>query len=148
MTKKVSKKTAAKKKASRKGVGGRPTKYRPEFCDVVIRVGEEGGWVSEMAEACDVHRSTFPEWEAAHPEFSAALTRAKQKAQAWFERTGRHGMVADKFNHSLWAKQMAARHPDEYSERRNVNLGADQSMKDVFESISKGANVLDLARER
>lgn len=101
---------------------GRPTKYRPEFCDLIIKVGEEGGWLCEMAEACDVVRSTMDEWAANHPEFSEALTRAKQKAQAWFELKGRTGMEADKFNSALWQKQMSARHPDEYTERRKNEL--------------------------
>lgn len=100
---------------------GRPTKYKPEFCQTVIEVGEYGGWVSEMAEACDVHRSTFDVWASEHPEFSAALTRAKQKAQAWFEREGRTGLTADRFNAALWSKQMSARHREEYTERREFS---------------------------
>lgn len=64
------------------------------------------------------------EWAGAHPEFSEALARAKQKAQAWFEEQGRTGLTADKFNSALWAKQMSARHRDEYTERREVT-GAD-----------------------
>lgn len=109
--------------------GGRPTKYRPEFCQTIIEVGEYGGWLSEMAEACDVARSTMDEWAANHPEFSEALTRAKQKAQAWFETKGREGLTADKFNSALWAKQMSARHRDEYSERANLDLtSSDGSM--------------------
>ena len=100
---------------------GRPTKYKPEFCDLVVEVGKKGGWICEMAEACDVHRSTFPEWEKEHPAFSAAFMRAKQKAQAWFETKGRTGLEADKFNSALWAKQMSARHREEYTERREVD---------------------------
>lgn len=99
---------------------GRDTKYKPEFCDVVIKVGEEGGWLSEMAEACDVVRATMDNWAAAHPEFLEALTRAKQKAQAWFERRGREGMTEDRFNAALWQKQMSARHRSEYTERREL----------------------------
>lgn len=121
--------------------GGRPTKYDPAFCDVVIKVGEEGGWVSEMAEACDVHRSTFPEWEREYPEFSAALKRAKQKAQSWFERKARTNLENSSFNSPLWHKQMAARHPDEYSERKQIDhRSGDGSMSPV--SISD----TDLAR--
>ena len=101
-------------------MAGRPTKYKPEYCDAVIKVGEEGGWLAEMAEACDVCRSTMDNWAAEHPEFLEALTRAKQKAQAWFEKAGRAGLIADKFNSSLWAKQMSARHPGEYSERQKI----------------------------
>jgi len=105
---------------------GRPTKYKPEFCEVVIKVGEYGGWLSEMAEECDVVRSTMDEWAANYPEFSEALTRAKQKAQAWFEIEGRTGLKADKFNSALWAKQMSARHRGEYTETvKNEHTGKD-----------------------
>ena len=98
-------------------MAGRPSKYKPEYCQTVLAVGEDGGWLSEMAEACDVCRATMDNWAEDHPEFLEALTRAKQKAQVWFERKGREGLTADKFNSALWAKQMAARHPNEYSEK-------------------------------
>ena len=99
---------------------GRPTKYKPEYCETVLMVGEEGGWLSEMAEACDVCRATMDNWAEDHPEFLEALTRAKQKSQAWFEREGRKGLFADRFNAPLWSKQMAARHPTEYSEKQRL----------------------------
>ena len=105
--------------ASKRKVG-RPSLYKPEFCETIIQVGEQGGWLSEMAEACDVHRYTFDVWAKEHPEFLEALTRAKQKAQAWFEAKGREGLTAEKFNSALWAKQMSARHRDEYTERQQV----------------------------
>lgn len=104
---------------------GRPTKYRPELCDLVIEVGEQGGWLCEMAEACDVARNTMDVWAAEHPEFLEALTRAKQKAQAWFEREGREGLKADKFNAALWQKQMSARHREEYTERLDQKVSGD-----------------------
>ena len=104
----------------RSDVMARPTKYKPEYCQRVIEVGEEGGWLAEMAEACDVVRATMDNWAEQHPEFLEALTRAKQKSQAWFEKTGRAGMTADRFNSALWAKQMSARHPGEYSEKRQI----------------------------
>ena len=97
---------------------GRPTKYKPIFCKRVIEIGEQGGWLCEMAEACDVHRNSFDNWVVEHPEFLEALTRAKQKAQAWFEIQGRTGLTADKFNSALWQKQMSSRHPNEYTEKR------------------------------
>ena len=103
---------------------GRPSKYDPAYCDTIIAVGEEGGWLSEMAEACDIARSTMDEWAATYPEFSEALTRAKQKAQAWFEREGRMGLKAERFNAPLWSKQMSARHRDEYTERADMTLDA------------------------
>lgn len=129
---------------------GRPTKYDPAFCDKVIEVGSYGGWLSEMAEACDVHRSTMDEWAAEHPEFSEALTRAKQKAQAWFEKEGREGMRADKFNSQLWAKQMSARHREEYTERRELTGAEGGAIKteETGGGAAKLAALLDGIEER
>lgn len=87
----------------------------------MVEVGGYGGWLSEMAEACDVHRSTMDEWAVNHPEFSEALNRAKQKAQQWYEEQGRMGLTAERFNANLWVKTMQARHRDEYTERKDIN---------------------------
>lgn len=114
--------------------GGRPTKYKPEFCQTVIEVGTYGGWLAEMAEACDVVRSQMDVWADAHPEFSEALTRAKQKAQAWFEAQGRVGLTADRFNAPLWQKQMSARHREEYTERHDHTTNG-KDIAPVFNTI-------------
>ena len=108
---------------------GQPTKYKPEYCDLIIEVAEKGGWLCEMAEACDVHRNSFDNWAEVHPEFLEALQRARQKAQAWFEREGREGLKAERFNAPLWQKHMSARHRKEYTERRDVDhTSSDGSM--------------------
>ena len=114
---------------------GRPTKYKPEYCDLVIEIGERGGWLSEMAEACDVVRSQMDVWAEAHPEFSEALTRAKQKAQAWFEEQGRDGLTAERFNAQLWQKQMQARHRSEYTERQHIDQVNSGTMVTRIENV-------------
>lgn len=102
---------------------GQPTKYRPEFCERILEIGEIGGWLCEMAEACDVSRATIDLWADKHPEFLEALTRAKQKAQAWFEKEGRENMLVGRgmmFNSTMWKAQMCARHPFEYTDRKAI----------------------------
>ena len=86
-------------------------------------MGQEGCWLAEMAEACDVHRSTFDVWCEEHPEFLEALNRAKQASQKWFESVGREGLFMDRFNANLWQKQMQARFREEYTESRRVEGG-------------------------
>lgn len=90
------------------------------------------------------------EWAAAHPEFYEALTRAKQKAQAWFEEQGRTGLTADKFNSALWAKQMSARHREEYTERRELANPPGESFKteETGQGAAKLAAVIDRIAER
>jgi len=111
-------------------------------------IGAQGGWLSEMAEACDVARSTMDEWAANHPEFSEALTRAKQKAQVWFEIKGREGLTADKFNAPLWQKQMSARHRDEYTEKVQTELSGKIQTEEVGLGVSKLAAFMDTLAER
>ena len=99
---------------------GRPSLYRPEYCERVIELGKEGCSPAEIASDLDVDRATLSNWAEAHPEFLTALMRAKIHEQAWFEKAGKAGMFADKFNAQVWAKSVSARFRDDYAERREV----------------------------
>ncbi|MDA5337812.1 hypothetical protein LRM36_05210 [Stenotrophomonas maltophilia] len=100
----------------------RPTAYKPEFCETVIELGRQGKSVVQMACAIDVVRSTLYEWCKDHPEFSDAFTRAKQLSQDWWETQAQCGLTADRFNAQLWSRSMAARFPEDYQERKGVEL--------------------------
>ena len=100
----------------------RPTVYKPEYCDLVVDLGRQGKSVVQMACAIDVVRSTLYEWCKDHPEFSDAFTRAKQLSQDWWETQAQCGLTADRFNAQLWSRSMAARFPEDYQERKGVEL--------------------------
>jgi len=100
--------------------GGRPTDYRPEYCQKAIELGKTGASYAEIASELDVAESTLYLWKDVHPEFSEALTRARQEAKVWFERLGRENLTADRFQSSLWAKQVSCRFPDDYREKQAV----------------------------
>lgn len=100
----------------------RPTEYRPEFCDQVIAWGGEGKSVTWMAAQLDVSKQTVHNWAAANPEFLDALTRAKTKAQAYWEDMGQDGIKLPMFNGSVYAKSMAARFPEDWRENKGVEL--------------------------
>jgi len=104
-------------------VMGRPTDYRPEYCQTVIEMGDEGCSVVEMAARIGVARSTLEyEWPRKHNDFSAALTRARELSQAWWERTGRENMLTQGFNGSVWSRSMAARFPKDWTEKKQTEL--------------------------
>lgn len=108
---------------------GAPSKYDPSFCDVVIEFGKQGKSVTYMAALLDVAKSTIYEWEKVYPEFSDALTRARQWAQVWWEDHGQIGMTADKFNAAVWSRSMAARFPDDWREvKARDHTSSDGSM--------------------
>lgn len=104
-----------------KGPGGRPSLYKPEYCERVIELGREGMSVLEMAAEIGVSRVTLEEaWPAAHEEFLEAFARARELSQAWWEREGRTGLRADKFNAQLYSRSMSARFPKDWRESKNV----------------------------
>lgn len=100
---------------------GRPTSYRPEYCEQVIELGKRGKSITQIACTLQVDKTTVYEWVKVHPEFSHALSRARQEAQGWYEDIGQTGIFAEGFNASTWAKQVSCRFPDDYRDTSNVN---------------------------
>lgn len=98
---------------------GRPTKYLPEFCDRVIELGAEGKTLAEMADGLDVDRSTLADWTAQHPDFSHAVKRGLDKAQAWWENNGRIATFGgfDGFNATSYIFQMKNRFRDDWRDK-------------------------------
>ena len=102
--------------------GGRPTDYRAEYCGVVIELGKQGKSVVQMACAIGVSRQSLYEWASVHEEFSDAFTLARQWAQDWWETQGQCGLTAERFNAAVWSRSMAARFPEDYQERKGIEL--------------------------
>ena len=100
----------------------RPTDYLPEYCEQVIELGRDGKSHAQIAATLDVARMTLYRWAEAHPEFSDAITRARDLAQAWFEDKGQDGLTTTGFNASLWAKQVSCRFRDDYTETQRREL--------------------------
>ena len=57
--------------------GGRPTDYRPEYCELVVAEMAKGYSLGAFAATVGVARRTITEWMAVHEEFSLAVSRAK-----------------------------------------------------------------------
>lgn len=146
----ASKRTTPKAKGSKgkkqdkpkgKNPGGRPSTYpstpedRQALCDRVIALASEGLSECEISVEIDVPRKTMHRWAEEHKEFRAALTRAKEQEQAWWERTGRNALNDKEFNHNLWVKSMQARFRDEYTERRKVDHGVQDSLAKFMDRI-------------
>lgn len=104
---------------------GRPSDYQPEYCDQVIELGKVGYSPAQMAAHFDIARDTLNNWAEAHPEFLAALNRAKVHCQAWWETKGMDGMEKQGFNASVWTKSMQARFREDYTERQEQTLKGD-----------------------
>lgn len=117
---------------------GRPTLYKPEFCDKVIQMGSEGCSVMEMAGYFGVARNTLEKlWPEAHPEFMQAFQTARVLSQNWWEGLGRHGTVTKDIDSGLWAKNVAGRFPKDWTELRKVEASGPDGGPIVVEDRAK-----------
>lgn len=135
-------------------VFGRPTLYRPEYCEKVIEWGAMGKSRTWMAAHLGIDRATIDRWANQNEDFRLALTRAKALEQAHWEDLGHNCMVMEKgsFSQTAWGRSMAARFPDDWREkvghvggskddepiRQEVNLGADAFTRAIVGLASRG----------
>lgn len=76
---------------------GRPTDYRPEFCQEVEKLCTTGATDSEIAEYFDVSDRTIYRWKALYPEFCQALKSGKALADERVERSLYHKAIGYTF---------------------------------------------------
>lgn len=100
--------------------GGRPSGYDPEMCHRVIALGRDGAGRAEIAADLDISRQTLANWEAAHPEFLDATTRASDLAAAWWATQGRKGIWSREFNASAYRLQVMNRFPDDWRDKQSL----------------------------
>jgi hypothetical protein len=132
---------------------GAPSKYDPAFCEKVIELGKSGLSLEQMALQLLVSYRTLVNWRDEHPEFFHALETAHRYSQAWWENKAQEHIVEAKddakINAGLWAKVMAARFPDSYSDRNRLELtGKDGGAVEVDHFNEALSDVLALMEKK
>lgn len=93
---------------------GRPSKYDPSYCELVVDLGAAGKSKAQIAAAIGVTRTTMDSWAEKFPEFLGALKAAKDLELAWWESAGQFNMVRQGFNATAFIFQMKNRFRDDY----------------------------------
>jgi len=71
---------------------GQPTKYKPEFCEMLIDHMKDGLSFECFAAICDVCKKTLFNWLKEYPEFLHSKKRADAHCQLWWEKEGKKGL--------------------------------------------------------
>lgn len=100
---------------------GRPSKYDPIYCSKVLEYGALGKSFEQMSALMGIGITTMKRWREEHEEFRTALEDAQALSQTWWEDHAQSYLVehkdGEKLNTGLWSRSMAARFPQNYSER-------------------------------
>lgn len=117
-TKKVSRKKATKKKVTKKKPAtiknargediaapkkklGRPTKYEPKFCEILIDKMSEGYSKEAVAGYIGISKNTLYEWAQAHEDFADAIAIGESQSRLHWE-----GKLVDYAVHTKNGKQI------------------------------------------
>lgn len=91
---------------------GMPSKYKPEFCDLLIKHMADGLSFESFAAVVKVNRTTLWDWVKAHEDFREAKAEGLDENLLFYEKIGRAGMMGKLpgFNITAWIFNMKNRH--------------------------------------
>lgn len=97
---------------------GRPSEYRPEYCELVIEKMAEGLSLTAFAGFIRVSRDTVYEWIKRHPAFSDAVSRANPTRVLWWELKLQRSRKGAETTASMFALKNAC--PDEWRDVKHT----------------------------
>lgn len=101
------------------GPGGRPSEYKPEYCDLVRQMMmDEGISLTAFAGHVGVARETVYAWTSAHREFSDAVSRARSARTLWLERKLLRSKKGAETTAAIFALKNAQ--PDEWRDLKHI----------------------------
>lgn len=102
---------------------GRPSKYKPEFCEQVVEDMGQGYSLTAFAGSIGVHRDTLLEWQQKHPEFSGAVKRGQAARTRKLEGDLLAADSGPTVTSRIFALKNAA--PDEWKDKQTIGGDGD-----------------------
>lgn len=87
----------------------RPTKYKKEYCDKVVKMMRKGMSIEEVCYELEIAKQTFYNWCDTHPEFMDAKKRGVDFSCGWWKKQGRENLKEKEFNATLFYMNMKNR---------------------------------------
>lgn len=124
---------------------GRPSKYRPEYCDMIVADAKLGYSLTGTADLIGVDRATLFRWEEVYPDFRKAVSRAIAARLRRYEAKLLHLVDNGGDSAQLGAIKFGMTNiaPAEYKERfestSNVNVSLSSLITDAMKTIEHDA---------
>ena len=103
-------------------VFGRPNKYKPEYCDMLIAHMSQGLSFESFAGVVKCDKVTIYNWTRISKDFLNAKTRGTEECRLFWEKLGVMGAAGKvrNFNPAAWIFNMKNRFKSEWRERQEV----------------------------
>jgi hypothetical protein len=103
---------------------GRPTKYHSSMLPKILELASHGASKVEIAVELDITRATLYDWINTNEEFSDAMQKAEDLAQAWWEKMGRSATFGafPAFNSAAFIFQMKNRFAKDWRDVKQTEL--------------------------
>ena len=129
----------------KKHPGGRPTVYKPEYCEMLIQHMKEGLSFEAFGGVTGHSKQTLYEWIEKFPEFGDSKRRGELLSQLWWEKIGVERLISQSWhqggskalNASVWIFNMKNRFGwrDRHDIEHTGDIGV--SPKDILELMKK-----------
>lgn len=137
--------------------GGRPSKYDPKFCQMLIDHGKEGKSFESFAGKIGITKDTLYNWFEDHKEFSDAKKQCVEFSRTWWESKSIEALeeideydekgkriYSKKINPTVLIFNMKNRFRDQWQDRIEVDSNVDMKAK-IDANVS--VNAESLAKE-
>lgn len=130
---------------------GRPTKYDPAYCEMLVAHMRTGLSFPSFAGKLEINPDTLYEWLKKHPDFSEAKRVGEALNLQFWEGQGIQGLWGNKelsFNSTVWVFNMKNRHrwrdkqPEEVANVNVTNLG-NLTHEELLEKAKEAIKVLE-----
>lgn len=115
------------------GAGGRPSKYDPKYCEMLIEHMAEGLSFESFAGVIGVGRSSLYDWENEYPEFSDAKMAGQAKSALFWEKLNR-GHAAGKIKsgsaNAIFTMKCRFGWKDQANEQQDININLNYNLND------------------
>jgi hypothetical protein len=107
---------------------GRPSKYKKEYCELLVAHMSKGFSFESFAATINVNRDSLYEWSKVHSEFSDAKKCGVDKSLYFWEQIGLNGVVGniENFNASAFIFNMKNKHF--WTDKKEVEMNSSQAI--------------------
>ena len=129
---------------------GRPSLYKPEYCEAVVKAMSEGVSLSGFAGMIGVSREALYHWQSKHSDFSDACSRARMARVLWWEQKLMRSTKGAQTTASIFALRNAD--PTEWRDVRSVQHDHTVTLQTMTDeqllAIAQGQGMIDVTPKK